>query len=59
MTEVIDLFSKKRKKINEEEQTVKKDSFLSIAEKNAENEKRIKEERMKKNKNILRSYRIK
>ena len=57
---VVNLFEKRRNKIG----IVKKDqdappSFEDIIKKNAENKKRVEQERSRANKNVVRSHRLK
>ena len=60
MSNVINLFKKKKKEEEKPEQNQEVlDFFENIKQKNTENEERLRKERLKANKSVLRSYRIK
>lgn len=61
MSEVVDIFSKKGEK-SEKESEKKSDegySFEEIIKRNMANKQRVKDERKKENKGVVRSYRLK
>ena len=57
MSKVINMFSHKKKEV--EEEIEEECSLKDIMEKNEKNKERMKQDRLKKNRGTLRSYRIK
>ena len=57
MNKVIDIFRKDEKNIEEEDKV--NDSFEEAMKRNEENRERMKKERLKDNKKVLKTYRIK
>lgn len=59
MSNVINLFDKKIKKTEDKKNQEEEVSFEEIIKRNKQNEERIRKERDKKNKQTIRSYRLK